>query len=398
MVNIIRNNLLEQKFNQFSRNFKQKLYKIIYPSVISIKTKKKYAGDVLVSYIIPDCLFKKVHNISKTHSNEWECLQIANIFLNLGYNVDIINWTNNKFLPKKNYSFFIDIHSNMERLAPILNKDCIKIFHITGAHWQFQNSAEHLRLLKLQKRRGITLISRRMVTPNLAIEYCDYATILGNEFTVNTYAYAKKPIYKIPLSTAVLFEFNENKNFGKFRRNFLWLGSLGLVHKGLDLVLEVFNKLPEYKLYICGKISEEKDFEEVFYKELYNTPNIETLGWVDISTQKFLDITNNCVGLIYPSCSEGQAGSVVTCLHAGLIPIISYESGVDIDNFGIILKQCTIKEIKSSIEKLSNFSSEQLKKMSKEAWEYARANHTRVRFAEKYKNFVVNILMKKEII
>ncbi|MHA1381097.1 MAG: glycosyltransferase [Candidatus Helarchaeota archaeon] len=387
-------NRISEEFNKIYNTLKEKMYNLIFPSFISLKTKKNYRGNVLLSYLVPKCLFNKGQGVSLTHSNEWECLQIAKIFLDLGYDVDIIRWTDKKFVPKKKYSFFIDIHHNMERLAPILNKECVKIFHITGSHWHFQNTAEYYRLLALKKRRGVILIPRRMVTPNLAIEYCDYATILGNNATMETYAFAKKTLFKIPLSTTVLYEFNENKDIDKCKRNFLWLGSKGMVHKGLDLVLEVFRDLPNHKLIVCGKISEEKDFEREFHRELYETPNIITVGWVDINSQLFLKIINNCIGLIYPSSSEGQAGSVVTCLHAGLIPIISYHSGVDVNNFGIILKDNSHEEIKNSILKLSNLPSRELKIKSRKAWEYARANHTREKFREEYKKFVMNILMK----
>ena len=160
----------------------------------------------------------------------------------------------------------------------------------------------------------------------MGIEYADCATILGNSFTCGTFAYSKKPLFPIHLSTNIQYPFFENKEFGKIRKNFLWLGGGGMVHKGLDLVLETFAKMPDYQLTICGSVDHEPDFEEAYHRELYKTPNINNAGWVDITSNKFLEIIRKNVGFIYPSCSEGQAGSVITCLHAGLIPVISYES------------------------------------------------------------------------
>ena len=49
----------------------------------------------------------------------------------------------------------------------------------------------------------MTLPTRRSLKPNIAIEHADYATILGNEFTVSTYV-AKKPLYRVPISAPAI--------------------------------------------------------------------------------------------------------------------------------------------------------------------------------------------------
>jgi len=116
------------------------------------------------------------------------------------------------------------------------------------------------------------------------------------------------------------------------------------------------------------------------------------LGFIDVRSNLFLDIIKNTSALIYPSCSEGGGGSVITCLHAGLIPIVSYESSVDIDGFGIILQKSTVEEIVESIEMLLQKPTEELQRMSKSAWLYARTHHTQEKFAECYNAFVNHIL------
>jgi len=363
--------------------------------VVSLLPKGEIRGVVLLSYLI-DPFFKKSNDDPAffAHTNMWECKQMAQTFLDFNYKVDVINWNNQKFTPKQKYSFFIDIHSNLERLVPFLDRDCIRILHITGAHWLFQNRAEYARLLALQQRRGITLIPRRLVLPSLGIEYADCATTLGNQFTISTFSYVKKPIYRVPISASVLYPFPEDKDYEACRSRFLWFGSSGMVHKGLDLVLEAFAEMPEYHLTVCGPVKNEKDFESAFFKELYQTPNIHTIGWIDVSSPKFQEITKNCIGLIYPSCSEGGGGSVVTCLHAGLIPIVSIESSVDINDFGITLKDCTVDEIKKSVKILSGQSVNELKLRVRKAWEYARAHHTREQFTLRYEEVVQKIIAR----
>jgi glycosyltransferase involved in cell wall biosynthesis len=361
--------------------------------IISLTSVSENNRSVLLSYITHPFKVKSDDLSFYSHTNTWECQQIAKTWLNYGYSVDVIDWDNSRFVPKKEYAVFIDIHSNMERIAPLLKNDCKKILHITGAHWRFQNAAEMKRLSDLKRRRDILLKPRRQVEPSFGIENADCATILGNAFTQGTFAYANKPLYPIPLSTTIQYPFIE-KNFDKIRKNFLWLGSSGMVHKGLDLVLDVFSKLLDYNLTVCGPVNQEPDFEKAFFKELYQSPNIRTLGLTDVNSAQFMDVIKNTSFLIYPSCSEGQAGSVITCLHAGLIPVISCESGVDVEDFGILLENSSIDEITNSVKMISQKSSENLHLMSKKAWLYARTNHTREKFAECYDSFVKNIILK----
>ncbi|MCC5645309.1 glycosyltransferase [Nostoc sp. CHAB 5824] len=360
--------------------------------VVSLKPKQPSKGNVLLSYRIEPFLLKSGQPMPNDHTWYWEVWQIAQTFLNLGYNVDVIQFHNDKFVPQKHYTFFIDIRHRMEALAPKLNKDCIKIFHVDIANMVFRNAAECNRLLELQRRKGITLKPQRFEVPNLGIEYADCAIVLGNDFTTDTFKYANKPMYRIPISSPVVYPYPDKKDFEAVRKRFLWFGGSALVLKGLDLVLDAFAQMPEYHLTICGPVSNDKEFEKAFYKELYETPNIHTYGWIDVSSADFIEVTNNCLGLVYPSVSEGQSGAVISCLQAGLIPILSYESGVDVHDFGVIFDNLSVDEIKAKVRSISNLPVEDLKLMSRQAWEYARANHTKEKFAQVYKNVVEQII------
>ena len=379
--------LIKAILKDFAKNINNRFT----PQVIRLRPEGESRGNVLISYLVQPFI-SRGRRTSHLHSNQWECHEIAKIWNSFGYTVDVINWDNKRFKPVKKYDFFVDIHGNMERIAPLLNPQCKKILHITGSHWLFQNKAEYERLLSLQKRRGVTLLPRRLAEPVRGIEYADCALVIGNDFTRSTFAYAQKPINKINITAVLEFPSPENKNFSHSKKNYLWFGSSGLVLKGLDIVLEAFSQLPDYKLYVCGPISGEKDFETLYNDELYESDNIKSVGWVDVRSEKFLEIANDCLGIIFPSASEGQSGSVVQCLHAGLIPVISYQSGIDAGDLGIILQESTIEEVKSAVVKLSSFSEENLRTMSIKSWEYARKQHTREKFTASYSEFVSSLL------
>ncbi|BBD68425.1 group 1 glycosyl transferase [Nostoc commune NIES-4072] len=389
------NNLLSRVGNTISFVSKKVQARINYAKslqVVSLKPKQPSKGNVLLSYRIEPFLLKPGQPMPNDHTWYWEVWQIAQTFLTLGYNVDVIQFHNDKFVPQKDYAFFIDIRHRMEVLAPKLNKDCIKIFHVDIANMVFRNAAECNRLLELQRRKGITLKPQRFEVPNLGIEYADCAIVLGNDFTTDTFKYANKPMYRIPISSPVVYPYPDKKDFEAVRKRFLWFGGSALVLKGLDLVLDAFAQMPEYHLTVCGPVSNDKEFEKAFYKELYEMPNIHTYGWIDVSSPDFIEVTNNCLGLVYPSVSEGQSGAVISCLQAGLIPILSYESGVDVHDFGVIFDNLSVDEIKAKVKSISNLPVKDLKVMSRQAWEYARANHTKEKFAQVYRNVVEQII------
>lgn len=361
--------------------------------VVSLSPNQAPKGCALLSYIIDPFLLKPGQSLPHSHTHYWESQQIAQTFLELGYCVDVISWRNVTFTPRKDYAFFVDVRHNLERLAPLLNADCVKIFHSDTAHILFHNAAESRRLLELQQRRGITLRPRRFEMPNLAIEHADYAVVKGNEFTLGTYRYANKPLYPIWGTPASHYPWPEGKDFAACRTHFLFFSSGGMVHKGLDLVLEAFVGMPECELTVCGPVAREKAFEQAFSKELYQTPNIHTHGWVDVGSPEFTEITNHCIGLVYPSCSEGQSGGVITCLHAGLIPIISYESGVDVcDDFGLILHDCSVAQIRNSVQTLSGLPVSDLEQMARRAWAFAQAHYTRELFARTFHEALGSIM------
>jgi len=360
--------------------------------VISLKPDGPVQSHVLLSYRIEGVLPKRVNSVPLS----WRKTErIAKNFLSCGYAVDVIANTNKEFRPEKEYGIFIDTRMNLERLAPLLDKNCIKILYATSAHPYFHNAAAAKRLLDLQERKHVTLRSRRFMPPDyaMAVEYAD-CILVPSEFCLQNYRYAKKPFYLLPNPADYVYPWMETKDYESARTRFLWLGSMGMVHKGLDLVLEAFSEMPEFHLTVCGPVAGEKDFEQLYEKELYHMPNIHTLGWIDTGSPDFLHLAAQCVGLIYPSCSEGSANAVITCLHAGLIPIISYESGVDVNNdIGIMLQNCSIREIKEAMRKIAGLSAQELKHRSRKAWEFARANHTMEQFDKQLRILAEKLLV-----
>ena len=362
--------------------------------VISLQPDGPPRGHVLLSYRIELFSTKPGQPIPYYHYNRQLSVVMARTFVDLGFAVDVISNENRSFLPNKKYDFFIDTRMNFERIASLLNKDCVKILHATTAHPYFNNYAETKRLMAMQERRHVTLRSKRFMDPKyaIAIEFAD-CVVVHCAFGMKNFNYANKPMYLVPNAVPYRYPWSDSKDFEACRFRFLWLGSEGMVHKGLDLVLEAFAGMPEYHLTVCGPVAREKDFEQAYFQELYHTPNIHTRGWIDVESAEFRDLTNRCLGMVYPSCSETNAGSVLTSLHAGLIPIISWESGVDVGkDEGVVLDNCSIESIREAVRQTSSRSIQELRCMSRKSWEFAQENHTIRNFEKKYRDVIETLV------
>lgn len=347
-------------------------------SVRSRADQKK--GTALVAYMVKPFLLKDRTKVSSSHTHFVESLLMVNVLLEMGYDVDVIDFENNTFVPAKSYDIFLSVRKHFQRYAEMLGGDCMKVVHLDVSHWLYNNTVAVKRCHDVLKRKGVALDSYRRIEANKAIECADFATMLGNDYSMGTYAYSGKEIYPVPIPVRTGTS-KPDKDFDRIRKNFIWFGSQGLVHKGLDLVLEAFAEMPDYNLKVCGPIEEEPDFKKAFHRELYQSKNIQTIGWVDVTSEKFAEIANDTAALLYPSCAEGQCGAVVTCMTAGIIPVVSVESGINIaPEYGRNLKGITVEAVKEAVKAIAALPSEDLRKMSENAAAYTAKNHTKEQY------------------
>jgi len=324
------------------------------------------------------------------HTNAGEVLAMVNIFRQLGFRIEVCDWSDRAYCPPKDTRIAIDLHSNLERWN--LPDGCMKILHATGAHWLFQNRAELERLEAIRIRKGVALSPRRIAEPSRGVEVADQVTVLGNEFTAETFRFSGKPITRIPISSAYEFPFPENRDHELARRRFLWIGSYGMVHKGLDLVLEAFAGMPELELTVCGRPEKEQDFFKLYEKELKRTTNIHLHGWIDMASSEFAEIARTHAFVIYPSCSEGGAGSVIHCMHAGLTPICTEEASVDLGDFGVPVTQGTVDSVKDACLLASGIAAGEIAERSRASWDQVRKFHTLDAFAKNFARFAASLI------
>src|SRR5690606_13272968 len=96
-------------------------------------------------------------------------------------------------------------------------------------------------------------------------EIADWIILHGYEFAKATYRDLNIDTINAPvfINHTVSRQMNDWQNA---KKNYLWFGNGGLIHKGLDITIDAFKNLPELNLHICGNVEQETEFYE-YYRE-----------------------------------------------------------------------------------------------------------------------------------
>jgi len=375
---------------KYRKKIKAKLMANIDSGVTSLKHNHA-KGEVLISYMKDSALLKDDDQRLMFHTNRWENREIARIFHDMGYNVDCIDF-NRKFIPHKQYDIMLDIEGRFAEYAKWLKPNTLKIFHSTGSYGPYINQREQERLDYFYQRHSISLPVERVFNADMdeALENADVCSLIGNEWTMNTYP--QKFHDKIHLVGVTGSFLNKIKNVNEYypkEKEFLWMGGAGPLHKGLDILLEIFARHPEWTLNIMGKINPKSKFYKIFKKELTQLPNVHFHGLVMPSSGKFQDIVSRCFAFVNPSCAEGMSTATVTALSVGLYPIISYDNGFTLpDKCGIYLNKCSVAEVEEALLKIWNLDKNQVEHEIAIVQKYTLDNFSRKCFRQNMEAFL----------
>jgi glycosyltransferase involved in cell wall biosynthesis len=343
-------------------------------------------GRVALFYVIDPWLYPEQRE-RHYHTNRWECATMVETFLEAGMAVDVVDYEARSYRPPPDCTIAIDTEHSFGLFHAQLPAGCRKIYHAPTSHWLHWNQAELRRLDAIRNRRGVALRPRRQLPPNPGIELADLGTYVGNRFTAETYAFAGKPMHRIPISTVTREDAFPIRDIDRIRRRFLWFGSVGLAHKGLDLALEAFARMPDLELTVAGAVSLDQDFVAAYDRELRQTPNIRNLDWIDVTAPSFHQLMREHIGVVYPSCAEGGAGSVICCMHSGVLPVVTYEASIDTGDFGLLTGGDSVDDVVAGVRTLSTLPTVALEARSRACWEHVRRVHTRENFRATFRRF-----------
>lgn len=348
----------------------------------------------LLSYVVSPLLPPPNKRDRVNFSNAGIAQNIPRVLNELGYTVDIVNYNNVSFVPRKHYDLFIG-HAgyNFEKIAKKLDPKIPKIYFSTGIYWKVYNYREQERLRALFQRRGVNLPPDRFITESeeYANEHADGIICLGNDSARETYKRFPKVLN---LNNAVFpDEYDiKFKDYEYGRTQFLFFNGPGNVHKGLDLLLDAFSALDQH-LYVCQAI--EPKFAVAYKKELNECSNIHVVGYLKKKTKEFCALMNKCNFVISLTCAEGQPGSIIECMAHGLIPILSKEANIEVKNFGVMFKENTVEEIIKVVNDVSHKPTKWYEERSRLVHNEISENYSEEKFILNMKNAIQTIFKRK---
>jgi phage-related protein len=83
------------------------------------------------------------------------------------------------------------------------------------------------------------------------------------------------------------------------------------------------------------------------------------------------------------------------CGNGGLIPLLSKEASIDIDDFGFIFDKINIESIQSAIEKVLLMNENEIKEMSMKCFEAISKKHCQTNYAKELRKCVKKIVEVK---
>lgn len=326
-----------------------------FKSVRLVPRGREPIGRVLVSYALTSAGMPPDHPMFDYHSGPWESNMIIALFLKRGYLVDVIHYTNRSFVPQEQYDVIFSLTGELYRLVAYAKnppEKIIKILHPNISSIEHNNRTELERIAALEARRGGALYFPKRQEPNerlqeKTMELADAIILGGNSAVLDTYPKRfHNKIDLVPVSASPLYHIKTEDEYVPPEREFVWYFGNGAVRKGLDLVLEAFARNPGWKLHVIGLPQTEPDFMKIYRKELMETPNITLHGYQNPRSKEFDDIIRGCFCFIAPSCTESISTAAGTMLQAGLYPLISRETGIDLpEGAGKYFNELSVEEV-----------------------------------------------------
>ncbi len=366
------------------------------PKIVSIpaSTDVPTRGRVLFSYL-KDSLLPQPAIYFDGHTNKWESREIARLFVDLGYQVDAVEWSEGEIPLSEDYQVVFDIYLRHQALLSRM-PGALRLLHLTGSNWHYQNHAELARVRDLETRRGRRYAPRRLVAYSdlmeRTLELADHCSLIGNEHTLSTYpaTYLHK-FTKVPVTASPSFVKSDDALIPD-EREFLWFFGGGLVHKGLDLVLEAFARDKSLRLNVISDVAAENDFAEIYHKELFELDNITVHGFLSPRHPHFRKVVERCFCFIAPSCSEGISPAAATCMQIGLYPLVSRDTGISLpQGAGTYLENCTVEEILDAAIKLNETDEEILREQILRTQQFALSEYSRENFTNSMQEYLKRV-------
>ena len=346
---------------------------------------------------------------SYEHPNNKRIILMINILSRFGYSVDVIDrcatWGEISRLKSRHYHLYIsDCSANTTPYHCYIMREFHlekKIILATIMHADRQNQYSREAQDDFARRHPGVKIKPREITleegekkVGQRYENMDAVIYMGNDWTRSTYSGLGIPCYPIVGTTSPRLEFRYDELPLRRADTFLFCSGSGLVQKGLDLVIDAFLQAPTLRLEIMAP--EEEQFWNYFRPVIRNAANIRFHGFVRVASPRYDEITARAGFVISPSLYDGASTSVSTAMRKGLIPIVTPQTGIDIDGFGILILDRSVPGILKTLNEASSVSASELHQKSVKSYERSW-RYTEGEFIQRFE-FAINDIARDALL
>ncbi len=327
------------------------------------------------------------------HSNMKCCRAMADVLDDLGYGVDVADVQARRLRARVAYDLLISHTLRVPNFSRLTHPGTVIIYWATGTSHPTHNHRVQQRLADIQTRRGCVIRDCPPLDESMPLLPHAHAIIcIGSEgpIVATWREHFAGPIY--PIDNMAVPCARPARRETEAGRHFLYLGSTNQVPKGLHLLLELFPRYPDIHLHVAGSYENERDFCRCYARELRHTPNVHPWGWVQPNSAAWRDVTTRCAFSILPTCAEGQAGSVIQSMYAGLVPLVTRESGVAMDDFGFLFHDDSPASIDAGIQAACRLPWPEIVARSMRAQRVAETRYSEARFRARLHEILRNLL------
>jgi glycosyltransferase involved in cell wall biosynthesis len=299
------------------------------------------------------------------HQNLKQSLQMVRALGDAGFVVDVRDVNCRDPLPSAKYDLVISHRSDLVA-DELLEQGGRKVYLATGMNHETYNRNLLIRYGRLNSRRKCYLAPQSLNDEKMQfVRTSDAVVAYGNRLTAGSWT---------SITRGQVMAFNNygtvgidplRRDWNSARNNFLFFAGRLQMVRGLDLLLEIFPHHPHLHLYVCSAFKHEESFCRCYDRELFHTPNIHPIGLVSKGERRFLEIVRRCGSVILPSCSDGQPGSVIEAMQTGLIPLVTRETGLDVEEAGIVVDSDSEQDIEKAVVYFSTLDYSRLEELSR---------------------------------
>lgn len=326
---------------------------------------------VLISYIDYVYVGKELA-CGVQHTNRNELCQIIRYFLKKNYILDICacNDTNIiEYAKKQQYDVIFGFGDVFRNIA--VGSNAVKILYVTENPYTVSYEREQERIEYFYERKKIrTNFVRTGVYYHKDDEkLADVIICMGDERYFSDLNVEVRRIWPTTLVNTHKIAFEKRST-----KNFIVLGTDGFIHKGIDLLVEVFSLHRDWHLYLCGR-NISKILKKLKYLPIPD--NIHDCGYVDVQGRQFVELAEKCTYILLPSCSEAPSTAVITGMSHGLLPIVMRGNGLDeMKEYCLYFEGFLLKEIEKAIYNAASTSNAECLEKAERVMKYAKETFT----------------------